>query len=146
MSVLDPVFERSFGSSHKYHGCFSYFFKHPSYVQAVLVRQVFPKLRRGATTVGEAKDVRQMQHSIKPWNDVHPPPSRGGFAFGSFNGGNRKPSLGIFGELTIYTIPGTQMTSIFEGQPSKTRPFPIKTRVIWVPGICIYIYTIILYI
>ena len=27
------------------------------------------------------------------------------------------------------------MTSIFEGQPPKTRPFPIKTRVIWVPGI-----------
>ena len=31
-------------------------------------------------------------------------------------------------------IPGTQMTSIFEGQPPKTRPFPIKTRDIWVPG------------
>ena len=27
------------------------------------------------------------------------------------------------------------MTSIFEGQPPKTRPFPIKTRVIWVQGI-----------
>ena len=27
------------------------------------------------------------------------------------------------------------MTSSFEGQPSKTRPFPIETRVIWVPGI-----------
>ena len=35
--------------------------------------------------------------------------------------------------IYIY-IPGTQMTSIFEGQPPKTRPFPIKTRVIWVPG------------
>ena len=32
-------------------------------------------------------------------------------------------------------MPGTQMTSIFEGQPPKTRPFPIKTRVIWVPGV-----------
>ena len=32
------------------------------------------------------------------------------------------------------------MTSIFEGQPPKTRPFPIKTKVIWVPGICIYVY------
>ncbi len=44
----------------------------------------------------------------------------------------------------IYTqyIPGTQMTSIFEGQPPKTRPFPIKTMVIWVPGIYIeYIHT-----
>ena len=27
------------------------------------------------------------------------------------------------------------MTPIFEGQPLKTRPFPIKTGVIWVPGI-----------
>ena len=27
------------------------------------------------------------------------------------------------------------MTSIFAGQPLKTRPFRIKTRVIWVPGI-----------
>ena len=39
----------------------------------------------------------------------------------------------------IYYIPGTQMTSMFEGQPPKTRPFPIKTRVIWVPGIIIII-------
>ena len=32
-------------------------------------------------------------------------------------------------------IPRTQMTSIFEGQPPpKTRPFPIKTGVIWVLG------------
>ena len=34
------------------------------------------------------------------------------------------------------------MTSIFEGQPPKTRPFPNKTRVIWVPGIYIYVYYI----
>ena len=32
------------------------------------------------------------------------------------------------------------MTSIFGGQPSKTRSFPTKTRVIWVPGTHIYIY------
>ena len=32
-------------------------------------------------------------------------------------------------------IPRPQLTSIFEGQPSKTRPFPTKTRgPIWVPG------------
>ena len=37
-----------------------------------------------------------------------------------------------------YYIPGTQLTSIFEGQPSKTRPFPIKTRVCWVLGIYIW--------
>ena len=35
------------------------------------------------------------------------------------------------------------MTSIFEGQPPKTRPFLTKTRgPIWVPGI-IYIYNIL---
>ena len=32
------------------------------------------------------------------------------------------------------SIPRAPMTSIFEGQPPKTRPFPIKTRVIWVLG------------
>ncbi len=37
----------------------------------------------------------------------------------------------IFYDLNV---PGTQMTPIFEGQPTKTMPFPIKTRVIWVPG------------
>ena len=36
--------------------------------------------------------------------------------------------------VSALNIPGTQMTSIFEGQPSKTRPFPTKTRVIWVRG------------
>ena len=40
---------------------------------------------------------------------------------------------------------GTPMTSIFEGQPPKTRPFSIKTRVIWVPGY-IYIYISYIYI
>ena len=34
----------------------------------------------------------------------------------------------------LWYLPGTQITSIFEGQPPKTRPFPFKTRVIWVPG------------
>ncbi len=32
-------------------------------------------------------------------------------------------------------IPGTQLTSIFESQPLKTRPFRTKIRVIWVPGV-----------
>ena len=27
-----------------------------------------------------------------------------------------------------------KMTSIFEGQPLKTRPFPTRRMVIWVPG------------
>ena len=31
------------------------------------------------------------------------------------------------------------LTSIFEGQPPKTRPFPIKTRVIWVLGLYMYL-------
>ena len=31
-------------------------------------------------------------------------------------------------------IPRTQLNSIFEGQPPKTRPFPIKTGVVWVLG------------
>ena len=41
--------------------------------------------------------------------------------------------------MSIY-LPRTQLTSIFEGQPIKTRPFPSKTRVIWVLGVYIYIY------
>ena len=36
-------------------------------------------------------------------------------------------------------IPRTQLTSIFEGQPSKTRPFPFKTRVI--KGFQVYTHT-----
>ena len=42
-------------------------------------------------------------------------------------------------QYTVY-IPRTPMTSIFEGEPPKTRPFPIKTRVIWVLGKVIIIY------
>ena len=43
-----------------------------------------------------------------------------------------EPSNGDF----VY-IPRTQLTSIFQGQPSKTRPFSIKTRVTWVLSIYI---------
>ena len=39
----------------------------------------------------------------------------------------------------IYT-PGTCLSSILGFEPSKRRPFPFKTRVIWVPGIYIYIH------
>ena len=42
--------------------------------------------------------------------------------------------------IYIY-IPGTQLTSIFEGQPSKTMTLSIKARAIWVLGIYIYIYS-----
>lgn len=34
----------------------------------------------------------------------------------------------------------TQVTFIFEGQAPKTRPLPIKTRVIWVLYVNTYIY------
>ena len=44
--------------------------------------------------------------------------------------------------MGIEYIPGTQMSSIFEGQPHIIRPFPFKTRVLWVPGVYIYIYPI----
>ena len=41
----------------------------------------------------------------------------------------------------LYThIPRTQMTSIFEGQPTKIRPFLIKARVIWVLGMQMFLY------
>ena len=42
--------------------------------------------------------------------------------------------------LVIY-IPRIQLCPIFEGQPPKTRPFQIKARVIWVPGIYFKIST-----
>ena len=42
--------------------------------------------------------------------------------------------------IYIY-IPRTQLTSIFEDQPPKGRPFTIKTRVIWVPDIYIHDYS-----
>ena len=44
----------------------------------------------------------------------------------------------IYVYIYIY-IPRTQMTSIFEAKPLKTRPFATKSRAIWVPGIYIYI-------
>ena len=47
----------------------------------------------------------------------------------------RHAMCGIFTNIWLLLyIPGTQKTSVFdffEGQPPKTRPFPIKTRVIW---------------
>ena len=43
--------------------------------------------------------------------------------------------------MYLFYIPRTQMTPILKGQPPQTRPFPIKTGVIWVLGI--YIYTML---
>ena len=42
--------------------------------------------------------------------------------------------FGIIGKFAQIILPRSQMTSIFEGQPPKARPFPIKTRVICVLG------------
>ena len=39
--------------------------------------------------------------------------------------------------------PRTQLTSIFEGQPLKTRPFPSKTRVIWVLATYIWLISMV---
>ena len=51
----------------------------------------------------------------------------------------------VFGHFwtALLFIPRAPMTSMFEGQPLKTRPFPGKTRVIWILGMYIYIYNII---
>ena len=44
-----------------------------------------------------------------------------------------------FENAVIYIyIPGTCLSSILGFEPSKRRPFPFKTRFIWVPGIFIY--------
>ena len=61
-------------------------------------------------------------------------------------GGDWHPGSGWGVDLMYIYIPRTQLTSIFEGQPSKTRPFSIKTRVIWVLGIhilYIQLYTLV---
>ena len=52
----------------------------------------------------------------------------------------KHPTWGQRQYYISYYVPRTQLTSIFEGQPSKTGPFPIKTRVIWVLGILYYIH------
>ena len=49
--------------------------------------------------------------------------------------------ISVIINLNLY-VPGTFLSSILRLQPSKTRSFPIKTRVIWVPGIYIYIFAI----
>ena len=48
-------------------------------------------------------------------------------------------SRGVNDIMYLFYIPRTQMTPILKGQPPQTRPFPIKTGVIWVLGIYIYI-------
>ena len=66
--------------------------------------------------------------SWKPWRDR---------CHRSFQIQRRRPRK--ITKALIY-IPRTQLTPIFKGQPPKRRPFPFKTRVIWVPGIYSSIY------
>ena len=59
------------------------------------------------------------------------------FEFGSRNFHHPKKvtnSQNCQAPIYIY-IPGTCLSSILRLKPSKTRSFPTKTRVIWVPGI-----------
>ena len=53
----------------------------------------------------------------------------GSLAVGDWNFRNPKWSKDEGPPRMKFHIPGTQMTSIFEGQPPKTRPFPIKTKI-----------------
>ena len=46
--------------------------------------------------------------------------------------------------IYIY-IPGTCLSSILGFEPSKRRPFPFKTRVIWVPGYYILVRLILIW-
>ena len=51
--------------------------------------------------------------------------------------------FGIQSLKCVLDIPGTGLSSILSLGPSKTRSFPIKTVVIWVPGMY---YTILIYV
>ena len=49
----------------------------------------------------------------------------------------------LHGDLDVWIyLPRAQVTSILEGQPPKTTPFPTKRRVMWVPGNIWYIYDV----
>ena len=75
------------------------------------------------------------------------------FGFLSFGNVQRKHAYKIFTRFfgwdffslnpqlidNSWYIPGTSLSSILGLQPSKRRPFPFKTTVIWVPGIYGYI-------
>ena len=45
-----------------------------------------------------------------------------------------------FGDSQIQDKSTQYTTSIFEDQPHQNRIFPIKTRVIWIPGISRYVF------
>ena len=48
---------------------------------------------------------------------------------------------GMFRDMIMYIyiyIPGTQMTSILDGQPLNKKAFSNQKKVIWVPGIKIF--------
>ena len=42
--------------------------------------------------------------------------------------------------LSIASIPGTCLSFVLGVEPYKRTPFPVKTRVVWVPAINVYIY------
>ena len=60
------------------------------------------------------------------------------------NSANKQRNIYVVCLSYYIYIPRTQLTSIFEGQPSKTRAFSIKTRVMWILGLTIYIFIFIL--
>ncbi len=51
-----------------------------------------------------------------------------------WNRGNGRSSWFSVGLKPSFCVPGTCLSPILGLQPSKTRSFPIKTGVIWVPG------------
>ena len=89
-------------------------------------------------------------------------PTNGGFSIGtSFSGGSMLVSGSVYPSISLnfrtttkiisakmasrkrlytylvdvaHSLPGTCLSSILRVEPSKTRPFPTKTMVIWVPG------------
>jgi len=51
-----------------------------------------------------------------------------------YKDGCDSPRIQIENITMQYYIPRAQMTPISEGQPLRTRPFPTKTSLVWVPG------------
>ena len=71
---------------------------------------------------------------------------------GAFKGASLQQQAAEFGGFWSFScfwfdicIPRAPRTPIFEGQPPKTKPFPTKTKVIWVLGICICIHILPVY-
>ena len=94
-----------------------------------LIREMGPRLVQGNLGWWNIiEEIQEMQKLLVNWRDF---PCFFCVLFGL---------VSINDPCSSIWLPRTQMTSIFKGQPSKTRPFPIKTRVIWVLGCSRYIY------